>query len=52
MHPIRYIPYFKKKERENETINNNGVYKDYENKCEKCGGVDFTSYNQQLRLLD
>jgi DNA-directed RNA polymerase subunit M/transcription elongation factor TFIIS len=52
MHPMRYSGYYQKKERENETINNNGVYKDYENKCEKCGGVDFNSYTQQLRAAD
>lgn len=52
MHPMRYTEYYKKKERENETINNNRVYKDYENRCEKCNGFEFSSYSQQIRSPD
>jgi DNA-directed RNA polymerase subunit M/transcription elongation factor TFIIS len=52
MHPTRWKSFYQKKERETETINHTGAYKDYDNKCKNCGGVDFHSYEQQLRSAD
>lgn len=52
MHPTRWMAYYQKKERETETINHTGAYKDCDNKCKNCGGVDFHSYEQQLRSAD
>jgi DNA-directed RNA polymerase subunit M/transcription elongation factor TFIIS len=52
LHPMKWKSFYQKKERESDTINHVGAYKDYENKCKNCGGVDFHSYEQQLRSAD
>jgi len=52
MHIQRWFPYYQKRDREIEAINHVAAYKDYENKCQSCGGVDFYSYEQQLRSAD
>ena len=52
IHPKRWILFSQKKIREAEVMNHSGTHKDYENKCKNCGGVEFHSYEQQLRSAD
>jgi DNA-directed RNA polymerase subunit M/transcription elongation factor TFIIS len=52
LHPKRWIQYFQKKAREDDAMNHVATYKDVDNKCKNCGGIEFHSYEQQLRSAD
>jgi DNA-directed RNA polymerase subunit M/transcription elongation factor TFIIS len=52
LHPDHWIFFGKKKAREDETIHHVGAYIDNENPCKNCGGIEFHSYEQQLRSAD
>jgi DNA-directed RNA polymerase subunit M/transcription elongation factor TFIIS len=52
LHPKRWISVIQKKARDEKALNSVSTYKDPENKCKKCGCIEFHSYEQQLRSAD
>lgn len=52
LHPMRWIAVMQRKAREDQALLCVATYKDYENPCKNCGGIEFHSYEQQLRSAD
>lgn len=52
LHPMRWMSVIQRKAREDQALMSVATYKDEENPCKNCSGVEFHSYEQQLRSAD
>jgi DNA-directed RNA polymerase subunit M/transcription elongation factor TFIIS len=52
LHPMRWIGIIQRRAREDQALMSVATYKDEENPCKNCFGIEFHSYEQQLRSAD